>query len=193
MSQTARVLVFAGSSRKSSYNRRLAVLAAHLYRDAGGDATLLNLADYPLPLYDGDFEAAEGLPAQVLQLRELFSAHQGLLIASPEYNSSISPLLKNLIDWVSRAPEGEESLAPYQDKCAALLSASPGSLGGIRGLVTLRSVLGNIGVTVLPAQFALARAHQAFRGERELADAGQQDRLQKVVLDLHRMLQRLHG
>lgn len=193
MSQTARVLVFAGSNRESSYNRRLAALAARQYRDAGGEATLLNLADYPLPLYDGDFEAAEGLPKQVLQLRELFSSHHGLLIASPEYNSSISPLLKNLIDWVSRAPDGEESLAPYTDKCAALLSASPGSLGGIRGLVTLRSVLGNIGVTVLPAQFTLARAHQAFARDGGLADAGQQDRLGKVVLSLHRMLQRLYA
>ena len=193
MADSPRTLVFAGSTREGSFNRRLAAAAASRLEAAGGAATLLELSEFPLPLYDGDLEARDGLPAPALQLREIFLAHQGLLIAAPEYNSSITPLLKNAIDWVSRAPEGEQGLAPYKDKCAALVSASPGSFGGMRGLATLRSILSSIGVTVLPGQFALARAHEAFAADGSLADAAQQARLDGVVGALHSILSRLHA
>lgn len=193
MADSPRTLVLAGSTREGSFNRQLAAAAASRLEAAGGTATLLELSEFPLPLYNGDLEARDGLPAPALQLREIFLAHQGLLIACPEYNSSITPLLKNVIDWVSRAPEGEQGLAPYQGKCAALLSASPGGFGGMRGLVTVRSILGSIGVTVLPGQFAMARAHEAFAADGSLADAAQQERLDDVVGALHTMLTRLHA
>ena len=193
MTDSPKTLVFAGSTREASFNRRLAAAAATRLEAAGGTATLLELSDYPLPLYDGDLEARDGLPGPALELREIFMAHQGLLISAPEYNSSITPLLKNVIDWVSRAPDGEQGLAPYRGKCAALVSASPGGFGGMRGLAAVRSILGSIGVTVLPGQFALARAHEAFAPDGSLADDGQGARLDGVVGALHSMLTRLHA
>ena len=193
MTDAPKTLVFAGSTREASFNRRLAAAAASCLEAAGGEVTLLELSDYPLPLYDGDLETRDGLPGPALQLREIFMAHQGLLIAAPEYNSSITPLLKNVIDWVSRAPAGEQGLAPYGGKCAALVSASPGGFGGMRGLAAVRSILGNIGVIVLPDQFALARAHDAFTPNGELVDDGQQARLDRVVGALHSILTRLHS
>ena len=193
MTDSPKTLVFAGSTRQASLNRRLAAAAAARLEAAGGTATLLELSAYPLPIYNGDLEAREGLPASALQLREIFLAHQGLLIAAPEYNSSITPLLKNVIDWVSRAPEGEQGLAPYRGKCAALVSASPGGFGGMRGLAALRSILGNIGVTVLPDQLALAAAHKAFAPDGGLVDDAQRARLDGVVGTLHSVLTRLHA
>ena len=193
MSKPARILAFAGSTRQASLNRKLVAAGARELEQSGAPVTLLELRDYPLPLYDGDLEDREGLPENALRLREIFLRHQAFLIASPEYNSSISPLLKNTIDWVSRAPEGQAGLAPYDGKLAALLAASPGGFGGLRGLVTLRSILGNIGVTVLPQQFALSRAHEAFDSAGRLRDAGQGERLESVVSALRHMLRRIHG
>jgi chromate reductase len=192
MTDSPKTLVFAGSTRDASFNRRLAAAAARRLEAVGGASTLLELSDYPLPMYNGDLEARDGLPGPALELREIFMAHQGLLIAAPEYNSSIPPLLKNVIDWISRAPEGEPGLAPYQGKCAALVSASPGGFGGMRGLAALRSILGSIGVMVLPNQFALARAHAAFEADGSLAEKNQQARLDGVVSALHSTLTRLH-
>jgi NAD(P)H-dependent FMN reductase len=166
-----RLLAFAGSARSGSLNRKLLAVAAEA---AGAGVTLLDLRDYPLPLYDGDLEAAEGLPPNALRLKQLFLEHQGLLIAAPEYNSSITPLLKNTIDWVSRSAPGEAPLAAYKGKVAALLSASPGSLGGLRGLQVLRLCLSSIGVLVLPDQVAVPSAHEAFAEDGSLKDAKRQ-------------------
>ncbi len=152
MSHTPRILVFAGSARKESFNKKLAAIAADAARAAGAEVTHLDLAEYPMPIYDGDLEAADGMPENAKKLKQLFIDHDALLIASPEYNSSFSPLLKNVIDWVSR---GEGGLIAYKGKVAGLLAASPGALGGLRGLVHLRSVLGNIGVLVLSNQRAV--------------------------------------
>jgi len=157
MSDTPRILVFAGSARKDSVNKKLARMAADAVTAAGGEATYVDLADYAAPLYDGDLEASEGSPESMKQLRQLFLEHDGLLISSPEFNSSITPLMKNTIDWVSREG-GKGSLTPYQGKVAALLACSPGALGGLRGLVHLRAILGNLGVLVLPTQFAIGAA-----------------------------------
>jgi NAD(P)H-dependent FMN reductase len=123
-----------------------------------------------MPLFNQDLEATDGPPPQASRLKEIMRAHGGLLIASPEYNSSISPLLKNTIDWVSRPADGEQMLAAYQGKVAGLMSASPGRLGGLRGLVHLRSILSNIGVLVIPDQVAVGEAGAAFDDSGDLVD-----------------------
>lgn len=167
---TPRILAFAGSARGGSVNRKLVRIAAEGARAAGAEVTLLELSDHPLPIYDGDFEAKEGLPANALLLKELFFAHHGLLIAAPEYNSSITPLLKNTIDWVSRSAPGEPSLACFDGKVAALMSASPGALGGLRGLLVVRNCLSSIRVLVLPDQVAVPHANDAFTEDGRLKD-----------------------
>ncbi len=167
---TPRILAFAGSARAGSWNRKLVRIAADGARAAGAEVTLLELRDLPLPLYDGDLEAAEGLPPNARKLKELFLAHEGLLIAAPEYNSSITPLLKNTIDWVSRSAPGEASLACFDGKVAALMSASPGTLGGLRGLIAVRLCLSNIRVLVLPDQVAVPGANDAFAEDGRLKD-----------------------
>ncbi len=164
------VLAFAGSARADSYNAKLVKVAAEGARDAGAEATFVDLRDYPLPLFDQDLEAAEGLPDNAHKLKEIMLEHDGLLIASPEFNSSITPLMKNTIDWMSRASNGEKGLAAYEGKVAAIMSASPGRLGGLRGLVHLRSILSNIGVLVIPDQVAVGQAHEAFGPDGSLTD-----------------------
>ncbi|WP_417519966.1 NADPH-dependent FMN reductase [Minwuia sp.] len=151
----ARILGFAGSTRAASVNRVAAQAALAGAEAAGGEVTWLELRDYPLPLYDGDLEANEGFPDNVIALKDLFDAHDGLVIGCPEYNSSITPLLKNTIDWVSRPIEGRPPLHAFAGKVAGLVSASGGALGGLRGLVHVRAILGNIGVTVIPQQRAV--------------------------------------
>src|SRR3954452_11151162 len=160
---TPRILAFAGSLRRESYNKKLVLIAAQAARDAGAEVTLIDLKDFPLPLFDQDLEAGQGMPVDGTKLKQLFIDHDGLLIASPEYNSSVTAVLKNTIDWVSRPAPGEPPLVAFRGKVAALMGASPGALGGQRGLVQLRSILGNLGVLVLPDHFDVARAHEAFR------------------------------
>ena len=168
---TPRILAFGGSLRRDSYNQKLVTIAAEGARAAGAEVTLIALREFSLPVFSEDLEAAEGLPAPAKRLKQLFLEHHGLLISSPEYNSSISGALKNTIDWVSRAETDDEpTLAAYIDKTAVLCSASPGNLGGLRGLVHVRAILGNIGVTVLPDQVAVSKAHEAFRSDGSLAD-----------------------
>ena len=188
-----RILAFAGSARDGSWNKRLAALAAERARNAGADVTLADLREYEMPLYDGDLEASAGLPEGALRWKALLAEHQAFLIACPEYNSSITPLLKNAIDWASRPVEGEAPLAVFRGKVAALLSASPGNLGGLRGLVHVRSILGNIGVHVVPGQLALPAAHRAFDEDGTLADGSLGERLEGVVGELVHAATRLHG
>ena len=180
-----RLLAFCGSARKESTNRRLLAAAVGAARAAGASVTELDLQSGLLPIYDGDLEARHGLPAAALELKAQFAAHDGFLIASPEYNGFFPPLLKNTLDWVSRpAPDAP---APYAGKAAGLLAASPGALGGIRCLPHLRLLLANLGVTVSPAQLALGRADQAFGADGNLGDANQQKLLEQVVADLIRL------
>lgn len=181
MSYAPRILVFAGSTRTGSLNKKLARVAAGFAEEAGAEVTLVDLRDLPMPLYDGDLEAAEGIPANAMQLRRLMMACDGMILACPEYNSSITGVLKNAIDWVSRPVQGEPDLVAYKGKVVGLLSASPGALGGLRGLVTVRSILGNIGCIVLPNQVAVSRANEAFDEEGNLRDAGQAARVRGVV------------
>lgn len=166
-----KILCFAGSTRTASYNKLLAKAAADAARAAGAEVTYIDLRDYPLPLFDADLEEESGLPDSAIKLKAMLAAHDGLLIASPEYNSSIAGVLKNAIDWASRGgTESERPLSAFRGKAAALLSASPGALGGLRGLVHLRAILGNIGVIVLPDQMAVGKAHEAFDHNGALKD-----------------------
>jgi NAD(P)H-dependent FMN reductase len=170
----ARVLVFSGSARRESLNKKLARVAAEAARAAGAEVTLADLDDYPFPVYHGDLEAAEGMPANARKLREIFLAHGALLIASPENNTSVSSLLKNVLDWLSRGigdGKGANSgLAPFRGKVAGIMTATPGPYGGVRGLPHLRQILSNLGVTVLPSQVQLARADHAFDPSGKLLD-----------------------
>ena len=177
-----KILAFSGSIRHDSWNRKLIQAAVDATRAAGGDVTLIDLADYPLPIYNGDLEDKEGLPDNALRLKALFKEHDALLISSPEYNSSVPPLLKNTIDWVTREWQGESGLVPYQNKVAAIMSASPGSLGGMRMLPHLRQILNTLGVLVLPGQFALAHADTAFDAENGALQSP--ERLHALVLEL---------
>lgn len=171
---TARILVFAGSARKDSLNKKLARVAADALGAAGAGATFIDLADYPMPLYDGDLEASDGLPPNARRLKDLFIAHQGLFIVSPENNASVSALLKNTLDWISRQHGSESGLVPYQGKVAAIAGASPGALGGLRGMTHLRAILQTLRVLVLSEQFALGHADAAFEQDGSLKDATQQ-------------------
>lgn len=177
---TAKILAFAGSARKESFNKKLVKIAAEGAKAAGAEVTYLDFRDLPLPLYDADLETAEGLPDNALKLKALMKAHQGFMIACPEYNSSITPLLKNAIDWASRSEPGEPSLVCFKEKVAGLMSASPGGLGGLRGLVHVRSILSNIGVLVLPDQKAIGSAHQAFDENGNLQDEVQQTAIMQL-------------
>ena len=183
-----RILVFAGSTRTGSFNKKLVKIAADGARSAGAEVTEIDLRDYSLPLYDGDLEEKEGLPANARKLKNIFFAHQGLLISSPEYNSSISGALKNAIDWVSRPAPNESPLQAFDGKVAALMSASPGALGGLRGLVTLRSILGNIKVIVLPDQVAVPKAHEAFAQDDRLKDEKQHASVAQLGANVAKLL-----
>ncbi len=176
-----KILAFAGSTRSDSYNKKLVRTAADAARSAGADVTLLDLRDFAMPVYDGDLEAREGLPENARKFKAQMLAHQGLLLSCPEYNSSITAVLKNTIDWASRPLPGEAPLACFTGKVAALLAASPGSLGGLRGLVSVRSILGNIGVLVLPDQVAIVKAHEAFDADGRLKDARQQEAVARLA------------
>jgi NAD(P)H-dependent FMN reductase len=188
-----KILAFAGSLRKDSLNKKLVKLAAEGARQAGAEVTYLDLADFDLPLYNQDLEDRGGIPAQAIKLKRTFSAHQGLLISSPEYNSSISGALKNAIDWVSRPEPNEPPLRDIRGKVAALLAASPGALGGLRGLVTLRSILGNIQVTVLPNQKAVPQADKAFDEKGQLHDTKLRDEVIAIGRTLAEMTAKIHG
>jgi NAD(P)H-dependent FMN reductase len=170
---TARFLAFAGSTRRDSFNKKLVRIAAQGAEEVGAKVTLIDLRDFPLPLFDGDLEAAEGQPESAKKLKALMTEHDGFLIASPEYNSSFSGVLKNAIDWVSRPSSNELPLVAFKGKVAVLMSASPGGLGGLRGLVHVRSILGNIGVIVLPDQIAVVKASEAFNADGSLKDPKQ--------------------
>lgn len=171
---TTKILAFAGSARKESFNKKLVRIAAEGAKNAGAEVTYLDFRDLPLPLYDEDLEASEGLPDNVRKLKALMKAHNSFMIACPEYNSSITPLLKNAIDWASRPEPEELPLVCFSEKVAVLMSTSPGALGGLRGLVHVRSILSNIGVLVLPSQKAVGNAYQAFDENGNLKDESQQ-------------------
>lgn len=172
MADPVRILAFSGSARRDSWNRKLVSVAAEGARAAGAEVTIHDFAADPLPLYDGDLESSGGLPESAKRWKALVRSHHGLLISCPEYNSSITPLLKNAIDWATRPESKDEPpLVAYQNKVAALIAASPGALGGLRGLRHVREILMNINVLVIPQQFALVKAHEVFDSAGKLTDA----------------------
>ena len=178
-----RLLFFAGSIREGSFNRKLASLAHHIAAANGIEAVLAELKDYPMPLYNGDLEAKEGPPEQSRAFKALLSEYQGVFIASPEYNSSVTPLLKNTLDWVTRVREkGETGLEVFRSRVFAISGASPGYYGTMRGLLHLRQILEiGMGATVIPQQIAVPRAMDAVEADGSLKDKAQQNLCKSVV------------
>lgn len=179
MPPTPRILAFSGSARRESLNRKLLAVVVAAARDAGADVTVLELNSVPLPLYDGDLEDRDGLPANAAKLVELIKQHDALLIASPEYNSMITPLLKNTLDWCTRSDDD-----PFIGKIAAVVSASPGMLGGVRSMTLARQLLTHLGCLVVPAQCILPQADKAFDATGKLTSPRSQEAAQKVATAL---------
>jgi NAD(P)H-dependent FMN reductase len=187
------ILAFAGSTRRDSLNKKLCALAARAAEQAGAEVTTIDLRDYEMPLYDGDLEAATGLPERAKALKELMKRQHGFLVVSPEYNSSIPGVLKNAIDWVSRPEPDEPRLAAFDGKVAALMSASPSALGGLRGLFALRSVMQNIGVIVVPELVTVKGAPDAFDESGELREESLRQRVTAVAERLVELAGRVRG
>ncbi len=178
-----RLLFFAGSTREGSYNKKLARLAQHIATANGIEGVFVDLKDYPMPLYNGDLEAEQGPPLKAAEFKALLTEYQGVFIASPEYNSSVTPLLKNTIDWVTRVrAKGETGLEVFRTRVFAISGASPGYYGAMRSLLNLRQILEiGIGATVIPQQIALPRAMDAFEDDGSLKDKAQQNLCKSVV------------
>ncbi len=190
------LLVFAGSTRAGSWNRKLATNVAHIATAEGAQVTLLELGDFDVPLYNADLEA-RGTPRDVVRLKEIFHAHPAWVVCSPEYNGSYTALLKNTIDWVSSPIKGDPAWSsgtkPFQGKVVGLLSASPGALGGLRSLSHLAPLLRQLQCWVAPQQFALAKASEAFDDQGHLAQEAQQQAVRNVVQQVLWAAHRLHA
>lgn len=195
MNPPARLLFFAGSSRTASHNKKLARLGAMIADANGIPSTFADLGDYPMPMYNGDLEAADGPPENARKFKALMQAHSGIFVASPEYNASIAPLLKNALDWISHTrDEGEAPLQVFKTRVFALGSASPGGMGGLRSLITVRTVLElGLGALVLPDQFAVPRAAEAFDEQGHLKNKEAQESFKTLIQKLARAAHVLHG
>jgi NAD(P)H-dependent FMN reductase len=193
MPATPRILAFAGSSRKDSYNKKLVKAAAAGATNAGAEVTYVDLGELAMPIFDEDMERAHGLPPGAKKLKELMKTHNGLLISSPEYNSALSALLKNAIDWTSRPEPNETPLVAFDGKVAGLMAASPGALGGLRGLAGLRSILGNIRVLVIPDQVAVNKAHEAFDADGRIKDDKQRASVEGIGAKVAALCVKLNG
>lgn len=180
-----RLLFFSGSTRAQSYNRKLALLAFRIAEANGLHPAFADLTDYPMPLYSGDLEANDGVPDGTNRLRDLMAEHDGVFIACPEYNTSITPLLKNTLDWISRIKATAERPDVFRTRPFAISGASPGRFGAIRSLITVRQVLAvGLGALVIPRQVALSQAGGAFDEQGHLKDKVVQEQLKQVVEDL---------
>lgn len=180
MANEVRVLGISGSLRKGSYNTLLVKSVLGGAAAAGATTTFLDLRELALPIFDEDLEASGPMPEGARRLKDELRSHQGLVIASPEYNSSVTAALKNAIDWATRPEPGQPPLSCFNGKVAGLVAASPGGLGGLRGLVHLRAILGNINVIVLPQQVAVPRAHEAFGEGGVLKDPAQRASVEAI-------------
>lgn len=186
-----KILAFAGSTRIDSFNKKLVKIAAAGAMENGADVTIIDLRDFAMPLYDGDLEQKDGLPPNAQKLKDLMLSHHGFLISSPEYNSSISGVLKNTIDWTSRPSKGDVPLACFKGKVAGIMSASPGGLGGLRGLVHVRAILENISVLVIPDQIAISKAHEVFNSDGTIKDKKQEDQVKNIGAAVAKLLIKL--
>lgn len=188
-----KILVIPGSTRAGSHNVKLAALAVKELTLIDADVTRISLADYPLPIYEADLEIKGGPPGNALKLKQMIMAHQGVFIASPEYSASVTPLLKNAIDWVSRVRErGDPTYAAFKGRVFAISSASPGRAGGLRALMALRQILElGCGALVIPEQVAIAQADQAFDDMDNIIDTGTANLLRAQLarlVDMARLL-----
>ena len=193
--KSTHLLFLPGSAREGSFNKRLARLGVDIAHANGIAATFADLGDYPMPIYDGDLETASGAPANAVKLKALMAVHSGILIVAPEYNAGVTPLLKNALDWVSRVrTDGEEPLAVFKTRVFALASASPGRLGGLRGLTAVRQTLElGVGALVLPDQLAVSGAGDAFDERGHLKDGNQHSAYKSLIEKLARASRVLHG
>ena len=191
MKEKPKILAFAGSTRVGSYNKMILRYAVEGAKRAGAEITLIDLKDYPMPLYDGDLEKEHKIPENGKKLFNMMLEHHGLLIASPEYNSGISGVLKNSLDWASRPVPNIKPLAAFDNKVAGLISASPGALGGLRGLVALRYVLGNIKVLVLPEQVAVPKVNEMIDDKGVMKDEKKQQALGNLGKHLTEVIAKL--
>jgi chromate reductase len=188
-----KILVLPGSNRTGSHNVKLAALAAKELTLIDADVTRISLLDYELPIYDADLDSRQGQPANALKLKQMIMAHHGVFIASPEYSASVTPLLKNALDWVSRVRErGDPTYAAFKGRVFAIAAASPGRSGGLRSLMALRQILElGCGALVIPEQVSIPNAAQAFDDNDEIADLGTANllrtELQRLV-DMARLL-----
>ncbi len=174
-----RIIAFAGSSHEGSVNQKLVLEAARIAGDMKANVFVLDLKDYPLPIYNADLEAKEGVPQNAQKLADLMAGSQIALIASPEYNGSITPLIKNTLDWISRIKI--KGASPFKGKTFVIMSATPGKGGGKKGLQHLRDILTSLGGQVLPQQLSVSNAYSAFDSEGHLIDPQTQKELQELV------------
>jgi len=188
-----KIVALAGSLRKASYNKKLVKIAVEGARQAGAKVSQVDLKDFSLPIFNQDIEDESGIPENAVLLKELFKASDGFIFASPEYNSALSGALKNVIDWTSRPYSNEKVLECFRGKTAVLMSASPGALGGLRGLFVLRSILQNIGTMVIPEQVAISKADSAFKDDDSLVDDRRQERVENLGIKLTETIAKLKG
>lgn len=194
MSKQSKILAFAGSLREKSYNKRILKVAVQGARDAGAEVTLVDLKNYPMPIYNADLQETQGFPPIATAFQKLLLEHDGLLIASPEYNASLPGALKNVIDWTSRANGDLKTGECFKGKVAAIMTASPGAFGGIRCLAHLRDVLTILLVNTLPSEIAIAKVGSVFEGD---SDQITNDNVRGILEDLGKslvdMLGKTHG
>ena len=189
---TPKILAFAGSTRKNSFNKRLAKVALHAAEKMGAKTTFIDLLDYDMPLYSDDLLKKHGMPDSVIAFKEMLKSHNGFFIASPEYNGSLTGTLKNAIDWATIKGEGEDRMACWNGKIAGLLSASPGGLGGIRGLHHLRTILAGIGTFVLPNHLAVGNSTTNLQNDEQITDEKLQLQLESLTHEMVRVIRGLH-
>lgn len=186
LAAASQVLVFAGSTREASVNKKLAIQAADIASSLGAKVTYIDLKDYPIPLYDGDLEDREGMPANAKTIRRLIVQNQALIIASPNHNGSVSAVLKNVIDWATRGENGGDARDVFKGKKFAIMSASPGPSGGSAGLPHLESIIGKLGGIVMSKKVAIPKAYEAFDENGLLKNQKQRDELKQEIQQLLR-------
>src|SRR3984893_11725576 len=187
-----KILVIPGSLRSGSLNARLAAAAAYQFAQAGADITRISLADFPLPIYDGDLQSKSGLPKNAVNLKRMIGAHHGVLIVTPEYNASVPPLVKNSIDWVSRVQDANETRGQvFRGRAFAIAAASESRLGGTRSLAALRLILSACHAMVIPNQLALSFAGQAYDDMDRLKHPADIEAVNALVRQMIEVCQRL--
>ncbi|HEY3891481.1 MAG TPA: NAD(P)H-dependent oxidoreductase [Bradyrhizobium sp.] len=187
-----KILVIPGSLRTGSLNARLAATAAFELAQAGADVTRISLGDFPLPIYDGDLQTKSGVPKHAINLKRMIGAHHGVLVVTPEYNSSVPPLLKNAVDWVTRVQDAHETRGEvFRERAFAIAAASESRLGGTRALAALRLILSACRATVIPNQLALSFAGEAYDDMDRLKHPADVEAMQALVRQLIEVSQRM--